>query len=180
MPSLSDLLVSDPNVYRFLSQYASPRSRKWKNQNKTQMFLCLHASPYWVLLGLILLACFLITRKKKLMVTTIPPIGILIDFFFGVLMWTSLIHFLLVMVIKEDSAFILLRTLRNINAPLYMAINLIKPNPIMNRLVPLYTAFVLFILRYYFLPLLIGFDVWHFYDMPLERLFLAAKSDLGF
>ncbi|MDC1382439.1 hypothetical protein N8500_03035 [Candidatus Puniceispirillum sp.] len=114
------------------------------------------------------------------MITAIPPMGILIDFVFGALMWTSLAHFLLIMVLKEDSAFIFLWALRNINAPIHMAINLIKPNSIMKRLEPLYAAFVLFILRYYLLPLLIGFDVWHFYDMPLERLFLSVKSDLGF
>ena len=114
------------------------------------------------------------------MITSIPPIGILIDFPFGVLMWTSLAHFFLVLVMKEDSALVLLRTLRSINAPVHMAIDLIKPSYIITRLAPLYAAFVLFILRYYLLPLLIGFDVWHFYDMPLERLFLSAKSDLGF
>ena len=114
------------------------------------------------------------------MITSIPPIAILIDFPFGVLMWTSLAHFMLVMVVKEDSTIVLLRTLRNINALIHMAIDLIKPNYIITRLAPLYAAFVLFIIRYYLLPLLIGFDVWHFYDMPLERLFLSAKSDLGF
>ena len=114
------------------------------------------------------------------MVTSIPPIGILIDFPFGLLMWSSLGHFLLALVMKENSAFILLRTLRNINTPIHVAIDLIKPNFIIKRLAPLYAAFVLFILRYYLLPLLIGFDVWHFYDMPLERLFLSAKSDLSF
>ena len=114
------------------------------------------------------------------MITSIPPIGILIDFPFGVLMWSSLAHFLLVMVVKENSTLVLLRTLRNINALVHMAIDLIKPNYIITRLAPLHAAFVLFIIRYYLLPLLIGFDVWHFYDMPLERLFLSAKSDLGF
>ena len=114
------------------------------------------------------------------MITTIPPIGILIDLPFGVLMWTSFVHFFLIVIMKEDNSFILLRALRTINAPIHMAIDLIKPNSIIKRLAPLYAAFVLFILRYYFLPLLIGFDVWHFYDMPLESLFLSAKSDLGF
>ncbi len=117
--------------------------------------------------------------QKKIMITTIPPIGILIDLPFGMLMWTSLAHFLLVVAIKEDSAFVLLRILRSINTPAYMAIDLIKPNFIITRLAPLYASAVLFILRYYFLPFLIGFDVWNFYDMPLERLLLSAKSDLG-
>ena len=114
------------------------------------------------------------------MITTTPPIGILIDLPFGVLMWTSVAHFLLTMVMREDSAFIILRVLRGVNSPIHRAINLIKPGFIITRLVPLYCVLVLFILRYYLLPLLVGFDVWNFYDMPLERLLLSAWADLGF
>ncbi len=114
------------------------------------------------------------------MITTIPPVGILIDLPFGVLMWTSVAHFLLTMVMREDAGFIILRVLRSANSPIHQTINLIKPNFIIARLTPLYCALVLFILRYYLLPLLIGFEVWNFYDMPLERLLLSAWADLGF
>ena len=37
------------------------------------------------------------------MITTTPPIGILIDLPFGLLMWTSFVHFLLIIVMNEDS-----------------------------------------------------------------------------
>ena len=113
------------------------------------------------------------------MIITIPPIGILIDLTFGVLMWTSLAHFFLAVIIKQESNFIALRFLRGVNAPIHIVINLIKPEFIITRLTPLYAATVIFILRYYLLPLLIGFDVWSFHDMPLEKLFLSAKSDLS-
>jgi hypothetical protein len=114
------------------------------------------------------------------MINSIPPIGILIDLPFGVLMWTSVAHFLLIMVMREDSAFIILRVLRGVNYPIHRAISLVKPSFIITRLTPLYCALVLFILRYYLLPLLVGFDVWNFHDMPLERLLSSAKADLGF
>ena len=118
--------------------------------------------------------------ETTLMITTIPPVGLLIDLPFGVLMWTSVAHFLLTMVMREDSAFIILRVLRGVNSPIHQAINLIKPGFIITRLTPLYCALVLFILRYYLLPWLVGFDVWNFYDMPLERLLLSSWADLGF
>ncbi len=114
------------------------------------------------------------------MITTIPPVGILIDLPFGVLMWTSVSHFLLTVVMREDAAFIILRILRSVNSPIYRAINPIKPSFIIARLTPLYCALVLFILRYYLLPLMVGFEVWNFYDMPLESLLLSAWADLGF
>ena len=113
------------------------------------------------------------------MITTIPPIGILIDLPFGLLMWTSFVHFLLLIVMNEGSGFSLLRLLHGLNAPVYVVISLIKPAFIISRLLPLYDAVVLFIIRYYVLPLALGFDVWSFNDMPLERLLLSAKSDLG-
>ena len=114
-----------------------------------------------------------------MMITTIPPVGLLIDLPFGVLMWTSIAHFFLTLVMREDSAFIILKVLRSVNSPIHRTIILIKPGFIITRLTPLYCAMVLFILRYYLLPLLVGFDVWNFYDMPLERLLLSAWADLG-
>ena len=113
------------------------------------------------------------------MFTLTPPIGILIDLPFGLLMWTSFAHFLLIIVMNEGGDFRLLRLLRGLNAPIYVTINLIKPAFIISRLLPLYAAVILFIIRYYVLPLAVGFDVWSFDDMPLERLLLSAKSDLG-
>ena len=114
------------------------------------------------------------------MINALPPVGILIDLPFGVLMWTSVAHFLLIMIMREDSKFIALRVLRGVNSPIHRAIARLKPSFIMTRLMPLYCALMLFILRYYLLPLLVGFDVWSFHDMPLERLLLSAKADLGF
>ena len=112
------------------------------------------------------------------MITTTPPIGILIDLPLGFLMWTSLVHFLLIIVMNEDSGFSPLRVLRGLNAPIYALISMIKPAFIISRLLPLYAAGILFIIRYYVLPLAVGFDVWSFSDMPLERLLLSAKYDL--
>ena len=113
------------------------------------------------------------------MITTIPPIGILIDLPFGLLMWTSFAHFLLIIVMNEGSGFSLLRLLQGLNAPIYVTISLTKPAFIISRLLPLYAAVILFIVRYYVLPLVVGYEVWSFDDMPLERLLLSAKSDLG-
>ena len=113
------------------------------------------------------------------MIATTPPIGILIDLPLGLLMWASFVHFLLIIVMNEASSFSPLRLLRGLNAPIYALISLIKPAFIISRLLPLYAAGILFIIRYYVLPMAVEFDVWSFSDMPLERLLLSAKSDLG-
>jgi hypothetical protein len=114
------------------------------------------------------------------MITTIPPIGFLVDFPFGVLMWSSFAQFLLLVVLREDSDFAPLRLLRGLNAPVHAVVNFIKPAFVINRLLPLYAAFLLFILRYYLFPLILDYDIWNFYQMPLERLIVETKADLGF
>ena len=96
------------------------------------------------------------------MITLIPPIGILIDIPLGILMWTMVGHFVLGIFLR-----------------MLFLIGFIQPAFINERLAPLYAALVLFIARYYLLPLIIGFDVESFSQMPLEKLFLSAKSDLG-
>ncbi|MEL0042301.1 MAG: hypothetical protein VW828_02965 [Candidatus Puniceispirillum sp.] len=113
------------------------------------------------------------------MITTIPPIGLLLDIPFGVLMWTSLLQFLLMAVLAENSRAMPLKMIHGLNAPLHALLQLAKPRIIEGRLIPLYAAFVLFILRYYLLPELLDYDIWNFYQMPLEKLLIEAKADLG-
>jgi hypothetical protein len=118
--------------------------------------------------------------QGQFMITTIPPIGFLIDFPFGVLMWASLAQFMLLIVLKEDSNFVVLKLLRGLNMPIHMVFQLITPQFVINRLLPLYTALILFIMRYYVFPLILDYEIWNFYQMPLEALITDTKADLGF
>ena len=113
------------------------------------------------------------------MITFIPPIGILIDMPLGILMWTMLVQFVLSIFLHNDSRLALFSIIRGLNMPILFLTGLIQPAFINERLAPLYAALVLFIARYYLFPLVIGFDVENFAQMPLEKLLLSAKSDLG-
>ena len=113
------------------------------------------------------------------MITLIPPIGILIDIPLGILMWTMVGQFLLGIFLPNDNRLALLRIIRGLNTPILFLVDLVQPAFINERLAPLYAALVLFIARYYLFPLIIGFNVESFSQMPLEKLLLSAKSDLG-
>ena len=113
------------------------------------------------------------------MITLIPPIGILIDIPLGILMWTMVGQFLLSIFLPNDNRLALLRIIRGLNTPILFLVDLVQPAFINERLAPLYAALVLFIARYYLFPLIIGFNVESFSQMPLEKLLLSAKSDLG-
>lgn len=113
------------------------------------------------------------------MITLIPPIGILIDIPLGILMWTMVGQFLLGIFLPNDNRLAVLRIIRGLNTPILFLVDLVQPAFINERLAPLYAALVLFIARYYLFPLIIGFNVESFSQMPLEKLLLSAKSDLG-
>jgi hypothetical protein len=88
-------------------------------------------------------------------------------------------QFALGIFLRYDSSLALLRIIRGFNMPLLFLVGLIQPAFINDRLAPLYAALVLFIARYYLFPLIIGFDVESFSQLPLEKLLLSAKTDLG-
>ena len=113
------------------------------------------------------------------MITLIPPMGLLIDIPLGILMWTMLGQFVMNLFLRDESRLGLLRIIRGLNMPILLLIGLIQPSFVNDRLAPLYAALVLFIARYYLFPLIIGFDVESFSQMPLEKLLLSAKADLG-
>ena len=113
------------------------------------------------------------------MITLIPPIGILIDIPLGILMWTMVGQFMFGIFLHNDSRLALFSIIRGLNTPILFLTGLIQPAFINERLAPLYAALVLFIARYYLFPLIIGFNVENFAQMPLEKLLMSAKSDLG-
>ena len=112
------------------------------------------------------------------MITLIPPLGILIDIPLGILMWTLSVQFSLGIFIRENSQLRFAQVIRGFNTPVLMLTNLIRPSFVIDRLAPLYAALILFIARYYLFPLIIGFDVESFTQMPLEKLLLSAKTNL--
>ena len=113
------------------------------------------------------------------MITLIPPLGILIDIPLGILMWTLSLQFVVGIFISEDSRLKFVQIIRGLNIAVLVLTNLIRPGFIIDRLAPLYAALIVFIARYYLFPLIIGFDVESFTQMPLEKLLLSAKTDLG-
>jgi hypothetical protein len=48
---------------------------------------------------------------------------------------------------------------------------------VIDRIAPLYAAIILLILRYYMFPLLIGYDVLSFGNLPLEGMVLSVYFD---
>ena len=111
--------------------------------------------------------------------TAVPALGIIIDLALGVMMWAAILRFLLSMVMKEDSKAALMRILNAMVMPATRLAMLAAPRWVIDRTGPLYLAFLVFILRYYLVPLIVGYDVVAFTALPLEQLLLSARSEIG-
>ena len=109
----------------------------------------------------------------------IPALGILIDLPLGILMWSAVLRFLLSMVIQEDSRMPVMRFFNGLVMPLVRVIQFFTPRWVIDRLAPVYLAFWLLILRYYVVPLAVGYDVNGFSDMSIEHLLISVWIDYG-
>ncbi len=107
-----------------------------------------------------------------------PALGILLDLPLGLLMWSAFLRFLLTIFMKEDSRFLPMRLLVSFTAPMIALMHHLKPAWCIDRITPLYASIFLLILRYYLLPLVIGYDVFSFASMPLEGMVLSAYFDI--
>ena len=113
------------------------------------------------------------------MTETVPALGIVIDLPLGILMWAATLRFLLSMLIKEDSRLGLMRVLNAVVMPPTRAAMMVAPRWVIERTGPLYLSFLLFIARYYILPLVVDYDVPGFGAMPLEGLLLSVRAEVG-
>jgi len=113
------------------------------------------------------------------MAESLPALGIVIDLPLGILMWAAMSRFLVSMFVKEDSRLGVMRALNTLVMPPTRVVMMLAPRWVIDRTAPLYLAFLLFILRFYVLPLVIGYDVPGFGAMPLEGLLLSVRAEIG-
>ena len=113
----------------------------------------------------------------NVMAQSASALGILVDLPLGVLMWAALLRFLLTIFIKEDSRFLPMRLLVSFTSPIMAVTRPLKPVWVIDRIASLHAAVVLLILRYYLCPLVIGYDVLSFGNMPLEGMVLSVYFD---
>lgn len=83
---------------------------------------------------------------------------IVVDYILGFLMLILIIKFILNLFIAEGSNFNIFRFFIKITKPILDTTTKITPSFIVKPIVPLYVAWLFFMLRIYFLPLLVGYS----------------------
>ena len=113
------------------------------------------------------------------MINEFPLAVILFDYVLGAAMWTLIGRFGMSIFVPEQSDFFFMRAFVKVTDPLIRAMAVLTPPFLIERLKPLYVAWFLFMLRFYLMPLILGYDVMGMLSFPLESEAALIIYDLG-
>ncbi|MEZ5877607.1 MAG: hypothetical protein R3D43_07540 [Tepidamorphaceae bacterium] len=103
-----------------------------------------------------------------------PPLDIyplwvvVLDYVLGVIMWTLIGRSAMNIFLSEDPDFFFMRFFVKATNPILRVFRIITPGFLIEPMVPLFVAWFFFLIRFYFLPWLIGYDVMGMLSFPLE------------
>ena len=92
------------------------------------------------------------------MINSFPIWLVALDYFLACLMIILLVNFILNLFLSEASNFILYRFITKLTNPIINITNKITPSFIVQPLIPMYIAWLIFMIRIYFLPLFLGYS----------------------
>ena len=104
---------------------------------------------------------------------------ILIDYVLGAAMWTLIGRFGMSLFVVEQSDFFLMRAFVKMTEPMIKVMARLTPPFLIDRLKPLYVAWFLYMIRFYLMPLILGYDVMGMLSFPLESDAAIIIYDLG-
>ena len=97
------------------------------------------------------------------------PTGVLVlDYVLGMIMWTLIARSAMNLFLPENSEFFFMRFFVRATNPLLKFFDPITPGFLLPPLIPLYVAWFFFIVRFYLLPLLMGYSLMGVLSFPLE------------
>ena len=99
---------------------------------------------------------------------------IAIDYLFGFLMAIFIIKFILNIILPEESPFFILNLFKKITEPIIKFTDKIIPYFIVKPMIPLYIAWLIFMIRIYILPLLLGYSSIGSFSFILEKDIISS------
>ena len=112
------------------------------------------------------------------MMNTFPIWLIIIDYIFGFIMIILSLKFILNLFINEDSKLSIFLFFNKLTSPIVNATSKITPNFIVVPLKPLYLAWIILMIRLYFLPILIGPSYLGKFAFVFEKNIISVINDL--
>lgn len=112
------------------------------------------------------------------MINTFPIWLIIIDYIFGFIMIILSLKFILNLFINEDSKLSIFIFFNKLTSPIVNATSKITPNFIVAPLKPLYLAWIILMIRLYFLPILIGYSYLGTFAFVFEKNIISIINDI--
>ena len=111
------------------------------------------------------------------MIDNFPIWLVALDYFLACLMIILLTKFILNLFFSEVSNFVLYRFINKLAHPIINITNKITPNFIVQPLIPIYVAWLIFMLRVYLLPLFLSYSYMGKFAFTFEKdLITQVKS----
>ena len=110
------------------------------------------------------------------MIIIFPIWLVAIDYLFGFLMALFIIKFILNILLPEESAFVILSLLKKITEPIIKFSNKLIPYFIVKPIIPLYLAWLIFMIRIYILPLLLGYSSIGHFSFIFEKNIISTLN----
>ena len=102
-------------------------------------------------------------------IISIHPLWVLVvDYVLGVIMWTLIGRAAMGIFLREDSDFFFMRFFVKATDPILRLFRPITPGFLIDPLVPVFVAWFFFMIRFYFMPWLLGYSVMGMLSFPLE------------
>jgi uncharacterized protein YggT (Ycf19 family) len=93
---------------------------------------------------------------------------LIIDYLLGLIMWTLIGRFAMSIFLPETSTFFFMRAFVKTTNPLLKFFAPITPGFLIPPLIPLYVAWFFYLIRFFIMPLLLGYSVMGVLSFPLE------------
>ena len=112
------------------------------------------------------------------MINNFPIWLIALDYFLACLMIILLINFILNLFLSEVSNSVLYRFITKLANPIVNITNKITPGFIVQQLIPIYLAWLIFMIRIYLLPLFLGYSYMGKFAFIFEKDFITQVKSI--
>ena len=110
------------------------------------------------------------------MIIIFPIWLVAIDYLFGFLMALFIMKFILNILLPEESTFFILSLLKKITEPIIKFSNKLIPYFIVKPIIPLYIGWLIFMIRIYILPLLLGYSSIGHFSFVFEKDIISTLN----
>ena len=113
------------------------------------------------------------------MATQFPVYIFYLDYLLGAIMWTLVGRFGMTIFMHEKSDFFFMRAFVKYTDPIMKPFKPITPKFLIERLHPLYVAWFFYMIRFYIIPLIFGYNVMGVLSFPLESEIALGIYEIG-